>query len=67
VYCDVLGLYCLELVLSKQLAEVPGIARVIIFRNPILILPGYPLVPSKSFSQFGPAVWPAIADIHTNI
>ena len=25
-----------------------------------MLLPGHPWVPSKNFSQFGPAVWPAI-------
>ena len=28
-----------------------------------LCSPGYSSVPSKSFRPFGPAVWPAIADI----
>jgi len=28
---------------------------------------GYPSVPSTNFSPFGPAVWPAISKIQTNI
>ena len=29
-----------------------------------MLPPWYPWVPSKDFSQFGPAVWPAIANIN---
>ena len=28
-----------------------------------ILLPGHPWVPSTNFSPFGPAVWPAIANI----
>ena len=33
-------------------------------KNQILFNLYYPWVPSKKFSQFGPAVWPAIANIY---
>ena len=32
-----------------------------------MLLPGYPWVPSKNFSKFGIAVWPAIPDIYIYI
>ena len=32
-----------------------------------MLTPGYSRVPLKTFSQFGLAVWPAIADIYIYI
>ena len=32
-----------------------------------MLLPGQPWVPWKIVCPFGPAVWPAIANIYTNI
>ena len=32
-----------------------------------MLPPGYPWVPSKKFSPFGPAVWPAKGNIQTNV
>ena len=36
------------------------------FHTLTIISPRYPWVSSKKFSQFGPAVWPTIANIYTN-
>ena len=33
-------------------------------KNGFIFASGYPWFPSKNFSQFGPAVWPSIADIN---
>ena len=43
----------------------PGVVRGI-EKKPMLP-PGYPRVPSKNVSPFGPAVWPVIGNIYTNV
>ena len=32
-----------------------------------MLPPGYPRIPSKNVSPFGPAIWPAIGNIYTNV
>ena len=59
-------LFSLVVSLYKELAGVPGVARGI--KKRILkrkkSTKNCLRVPSKSFSPFGPAVWPALADIY---
>ena len=32
-----------------------------------MLPPVYPWIPSKNVSPFGPAVWPALGNIYTNV
>ena len=62
-------LFSLVVSLYKELAGVPGVARGL--KKRILkrkkSTKNCLWVPSKSFSPFGPAVWPAIHNIYTNV
>ena len=58
----------LKIIFYYLLAEGPGVARgKNRFFSPCHPSSGYPLVSSKNLGPFGPAVWSAIGNIHTNV
>ena len=51
---------------KMKLAQVHGVARGILTFFLAFVTPGGTMGSLKKFSQFGPAVWPAIANIYTS-